>query len=64
MRRRILTPALVLALLLLAALTVSTPGGTAVARAGSPPPAATLIGHWAFDEGQGTTAADSSGAGH
>ena len=28
----------------------------------APPPA--LTGHWAFDEGSGTTAADSSGAGH
>ena len=25
---------------------------------------ATLIGHWTFDEGSGTTAADSSGGGH
>ncbi|HUZ27314.1 MAG TPA: alpha-L-arabinofuranosidase C-terminal domain-containing protein [Streptosporangiaceae bacterium] len=57
MRRRILAPAVVLALVLF---------GTQSATAGSasPPAAATLIGHWTFDEGTGTTAADSSGAGH
>jgi alpha-L-arabinofuranosidase len=39
------------------------------AAASAPPPAvaapaATLTGHWTFDEGAGTTAADSSGANH
>jgi alpha-L-arabinofuranosidase len=34
--------------------------GNASAAAAAP----TLVGHWALDEGSGTTAADSSGAGH
>ena len=57
MRRRILAPAVVLGLVLF---------GVQSATAGhaSPPAAATLIGHWTFDEGSGTTAADSSGSGH
>jgi alpha-L-arabinofuranosidase len=57
MRRRIFAPALALVLLLF-----WTPAATA--QHGAAPLTATLIGHWAFDEGTGTTAADSSGGGH
>lgn len=57
MRRRIFAPALALVLLLF-----WTPAATA--QHGAAPPAASLIGHWTFDEGTGTTAADSSGGGH
>jgi alpha-L-arabinofuranosidase len=57
MRRRILAPALALALVLLGA-------QSAIAVSASTASAATLLGHWTFDEGTGTTAADSSGAGH
>jgi alpha-L-arabinofuranosidase len=57
MRRRILAPALVLFLVLFAT-------GSATAGSARPAAAATLIGHWAFDEGSGTTAADSSGSAH
>ena len=64
MRRRILAPAVALALVLSGALALSTRDGTAIARTGGAPAPAALIGHRAFDEGQGTTAADSSGAGH
>ena len=77
MRRRIFAPAIVLALLLFgtqSALARSAPTPTAptptaptaptTATAPTAPTTATLIGHWTFDEGQGTTAADSSGAGH
>jgi alpha-L-arabinofuranosidase len=57
LRRRIFAPALALALVLL---------GTqyAMARGAGAPSGARLIGYWKFDEGSGTTAADSSGGGH
>ena len=57
MRRRIFAPALAVVLLLF-----WSPAATA--QHGAAPPAASLIGHWTFDEGAGTTAADSSGGGH
>ena len=57
MRRRIFAPALAVMLLLF-----WSPAATA--QHGAAPPAASLIGHWTFDEGAGTTAADSSGGGH
>ena len=57
MRRRIFAPALAVMLLLF-----WSPAATA--QHGAAPPAASLIGHWTFDEGTGTTAADSSGGGH
>lgn len=57
MRRRFLAPALVLTLVFFGA-------QSAPAHSAASAPAASLIGHWAFDEGRGTTAADSSGGGH
>jgi len=57
MRRRIFAPAIALTLVFFGA-------QSAPARNASPPSSAALIGHWAFDEGTGTTAADSSGGGH
>jgi alpha-L-arabinofuranosidase len=57
MRRRIFAPALAVVLLLF-----WSPAATA--QHGAAPPTASLIGHWTFDEGAGTTAADSSGGGH
>jgi alpha-L-arabinofuranosidase len=57
MRRRIFAPALALALVLFGA-------QFALARAVSAPSTARLAGYWKFDEGTGTTAADSSAGGH
>jgi alpha-L-arabinofuranosidase len=57
MQRRILAALAALPLLLL----ISGPRAAAANGASS---AASLIGSWKFDEGSGTTAADSSGAGH
>ncbi len=63
MRRRILASILGLALVSLGALAASA-RSTGATSAAATAPAATLIGHWTFDEGTGTTAADSSGNGH
>ncbi len=69
---RILTIAVTIGV---AALAGASPGGAASRqvrhrlaparhRAHDPGHGASLTGHWTFDEGSGTTAADSSGAGH
>src|SRR5580692_1672957 len=63
MRRRILASILGLALVTVG-VTAALVRGTAPTAAAGTAPAATLIGHWTFDEGSGTTAADSSGNGH
>jgi hypothetical protein len=52
--RRLLAPALALTLVFFGA--QSAPARNAALQS-----AASLIGHWTFDEGAGTTAADSSG---
>lgn len=57
MRRRFLAPALALTLVFFGA--QSAPAGNA-----APQSAASLIGHWTFDEGAGTTAADSPAGDH
>ena len=53
MRRRILAPAVALALVLSGALALSTRDGTAIARTGGAPAPAALIGHRAFRRGPG-----------
>lgn len=59
MSRRILAAAAALPLLLL-----GLGASAATAAPGAPGSTASLIGYWKFDEGSGTTAADSSGGGH
>jgi alpha-L-arabinofuranosidase len=59
MRRRILALVIVLGLVLFGVQAASAHTASPAAA-----PAAQLIGHWTFDEGSGTTAADSSGGGH
>ena len=61
MRRRIFVPAAALALVLLGAPSAIAPSAASTGSAGSAP---SLVGYWKFDEGAGTTAADSSGHGH
>jgi alpha-L-arabinofuranosidase len=59
MRRRIFAPAFALMLLVL-----WVPSAVTHSAASTGSAAPRLIGHWNFDEGTGTTAADSSGGGH
>ncbi len=61
MRRRIFAPALALALVFLGAPSAIAPSAASTGAGGSAP---NLVGYWNFDEGAGTTAADSSGHGH
>ena len=63
MRRRILASIVGLALVTVG-VTAASVHGTATTAAAGTAPAATLIGHWMFDEGTGSTTADSSGNGH
>ena len=64
MRRRIFVPAAALALVLLGAPSAIAPSAASTGSAGSAGSAPSLVGYWKFDEGAGTTAADSSGHGH
>ena len=66
MRRCIIAPVIVLALALAAAPSAVARGATTTTSTTglAAAPASSLIGHWPFDEGSGTTAADSSGGGH
>jgi hypothetical protein len=58
-RRLVSLPALALALLL-----IWIPSAVTHSAAATGSPAPSLVGYWKFDEGSGTTAADSSGGGH
>src|ERR1700679_1578228 len=49
---------------ILALVAIAIGGTLAVGAPGAAAQSVTPTGHWAFDEGTGTTAADSSGAGH
>lgn len=67
MRRRIFAPAFALTLLLIWMPSAITHSAASTGSAGSTSPAGSapdLVGQWNFDEGSGTTAADSSGGGH